>query len=168
MTRILSIARTVWLEMLRKKDAYVLLILLGALLVILVSLNVFGLGGVVRYVADTGFLMAWLFGWILAVNISSRQLPQEETGGTIFPLLAKPITRIELIMGKWLGATGTVCLAVLAFYCLVAAVVTGRGGALDPLVLIQGYALHAVALAVMSAIALTFSTRMNHDAAACD
>jgi len=166
MTRILTVAQTVWLELLRKKDVYVLLILLGALLVVLVSLNVFGLGGVIRYVADTGFLAAWLFGWILAVNVSSRQLPQEETSGTIFPLLAKPITRFELIMGKWLGATGTVCLAVLAFYFLVAGVIAGRGGTIDPLALLQGYALHAVALAVISSIGLAFSTRMHSDAAA--
>ena len=44
MTRILAITRTVWLEMIRRKDLYVLLILLVTLLFILMSLNIFGDG----------------------------------------------------------------------------------------------------------------------------
>ena len=42
--RSLTIAHTVWLNMLRRKDLYVLFILLAALLLVVVSLNIFGLG----------------------------------------------------------------------------------------------------------------------------
>jgi len=152
--------------MIRKKDVYVLLILLGTLLVALVSLNIFGLGGVVGYVKDVGLLMAWIFGWILAVNVSSRELPQEETRGTIFPLLAKPVTRFELIAGKWVGSWSIVAFATLVFYLLIMGIVLARGGAFSPVTLVQGYILHCAALGVISAIGIAFSTRMNHDAAA--
>ena len=99
MKRILTIASVVWIELLRRKDVYVLFILLLAFLMILMSLNVFGLGGLVVYVKEIGLLLTWLFSWILAVNISSRLLPQEETQRTIFPLLAKPISRAEIVVG---------------------------------------------------------------------
>lgn len=165
MTRILTIARIIWLEMLRRKDMYVLLILLGALLLALVSMDVFGLGGVVRYVLDAGLLCAWLLGWILAVAVSCRALPQEETRGTIFSLLAKPIRRGELILGKWLGAWTIVSGATLAFYLLVLVVVAWRGGSVNMATAGQAFLLHAMALGVISAIGIAFSTRLNQDAA---
>jgi ABC-type transport system involved in multi-copper enzyme maturation permease subunit len=166
MRKTCTIAFTLWLEVLRRKDLYVLIILLGALLVALVSLNIFGLGGTVRYVQDLGLLMAWLFGWILAVNVSSRQLPQEETRGTIFPLLAKPVNRMELVLGKWLGSWTIVVVATMMFYGLLVLVVLAKGGRFDTITLIEGFLLHCAALSVITAIGIAFSTRMNHDAAA--
>ena len=166
MLKIRTIAGAVWLEILRKKDLYVLLILLSVLLVTLVSLNIFGLGGMTRYVKDIGLLLAWVFGLILAIHISSRELPQEETRGTIFPLLARPITHAEIIIGKWLGAWSIVVAATFCFYALVAGVTIGMGGTIGITTIIQGFILHAMLLGIISAIALTFSTRLNSDAAA--
>lgn len=166
MTRICTIAQIVWLEMLRKKDIYVLLILLGALLMLLVSLNIFGLGSVTGYIKDIGLLLTWVLGWVMAVNVTAKELPREESRRTVFPLLAKPITRFELVAGKWLGAWSIVCVATMLFYALVALVVIGMGGTLSPTALLQGYILHCGALGIISAIALIFSTRMNSDAAA--
>jgi ABC-type transport system involved in multi-copper enzyme maturation permease subunit len=165
-TRILTVAAIVWLEVVRRKDAYVLLILLGALLAMLVSLDIFGLGGITRYTLDIGLLGAWLFGWILAILVSARQLPQEESRGTVFSLLAKPVTRLQALTGKLLGAWAAVCAATLAFYALVWAVVAAKGGHAAPLAMVQGYLLHAAALALICATALALSTRMHADAAA--
>lgn len=165
MIRTLTIAAIMWLEMLRKKDVYVLLILGTSLLVTLVSLNIFGLGGLVIYVKDIGLLMSWIFGVVLAISMSARALPQEEQRGTIFPLLAKPITRIELIAGKWLGATTVASLTMFIFYALIFLVVRMRGGSMQAAPLLQGYVLHCGALAILCGIGLLFSTHMNFDAA---
>ena len=166
MTRILTIAAIVWLGMLRRKDIYVLLLLLGALLVMLVSLNIFGLGGVTGYVKDVGLMAAWVFAWILAVTISTRELPQEEAQGTIFPLLAKPVTRLQVVLGKWVGCWSIVTAATLVFYLLVALVVQARGGHFFIPTLCQAFFLHAVALGILVALGLLFSARMHQDAAA--
>jgi len=166
MTRILTIANTVWLEIIRKKDVYVLLILLGTLLLILVSLNIFGLGGATRYVKDLGLLMSWFFSWILAVNISSREIPTEESRGTVFPLLAKPITRAEFICGKWMGTWSVTCVATLLFYFIIIIVVHFKGGTFNLAALLQAFILHCFVLSIICALAIAFSTRMNNDAAA--
>jgi ABC-2 type transport system permease protein len=166
MIRILTIAQIVWLKMIRKKDLYVLLILLAGLLLTLTTLNIFGIAGVVRYITETGLNFAWLFSWILAVIVTARELPNEEKQGTIFPLLAKPINRMELIIGKWLGSWSIVCVATLSFYILVASVVILKGGTLNPIVLIQGIILHCCAISIICAISLFFSIKMNSDAAA--
>jgi Cu-processing system permease protein len=166
MRRIRAIATITWLEMLRRKEAYVLLILLGGLLFVLLSMNVFGLGSVVGFVKDAGLLAAWLFGWVLAINCASRQLPQEEKRGTILPLLAKPICRMELIVGKWLGAWLAVAGAVTCFYLLTIAIVWSYGGTFELITMAQALVLHLVALGVIAAIAEALSTRLNIDAAA--
>ena len=165
MLRVWIIARVVWLELLRKKDVYVLLILLGVLLLTLVSLNIFGLAGAVGYVKDAGILLAWVFSGILAVTVGSRALPNEESRATICPLLAKPLARGELIAGKWLGIWTVSACALVLFYGLILAVVTAKGGAFVPVTFCQGIALHAVALAILCALSVLFSTRLNPDAA---
>ncbi len=165
--RIACLARIVWMEMLRRKDAYVLLILLGALLAALVSLNVFGLAGLTVYVKDAGLLVVWVFGWILSIHVGCRELPQEEQRGVVFSLLAKPVSRLELILGKWLGAFRVVATALFAFYLLLGVVVVLHGGrgSLDWTAYAQGYMLHAAALGMLVAMGLLFSTRMHQDAA---
>lgn len=166
MTRIKTIAYIVWIEMLRRKEIYVLLILLGAMLFMLVSLNIFNLGHIVGFVKDAGLLAAWLFGWIITVNCASRQLPIEESRGTILPLLAKPVKRLEIIIGKWLGACLVVSVAVTCFYILTVIILLGYGGHFDLLPLAQALLLHITALSIIAALAIALSTRMNYDAAA--
>lgn len=164
--RVLVIARVVWLDLLRRKDLYVMAILLLTLLFTLMSLNLYGLGAVVRYLLDTGLLMAWLFSLILVVGLAARQLPQEETRGTIFSLLAKPLTRAELLVGKWGGSWTASVAATLVFYATILGLMAWRGGTCNGVTLAQALLLHAVGLGVVGAWALALSTRMTQDAAA--
>ncbi len=166
MIRILTLARMVWLEMVRRKDIYVLLILLAAFLVTLMTLDLFGLGQAVSYLKEIGLLLAWVCSWILAVSISTRQLPQEERQGTIFPLLAKPVSRTEVLIGKWLGAWSVTGAATLAFYALLTALVALRGGGFDGVLLAQAGLLHIGLLAIITALGMAFSTRLHGDASA--
>jgi Cu-processing system permease protein len=165
MSVILTIAAVVWLEMLRRKDIYVLLILLATLLFALLSFDIFNLHGIAAYVKDIGLSFSWLFAWILAVVMGARQLPTEEKQGTIYTLLAKPISRAELLIGKWLGAWSITVAATLCFYSLIIAVALFRNSGFPPPLLLQAVLLHAAALSVVCSLALAFSTRMNADAA---
>lgn len=163
--KVAAIAVVVWLDGLRRKDAYVFLVLIAGLLLALASVDMFGLGGAALYVLDVGLLLCWLFGWILALNASCRELPQEESRGTVYMLLAKPVSRLELVTGKWLGAWTGVATAVLLFYAATALIAVARGAAFSVSVLLQAWILHAVALAVLTAMGLFLSTRLNRDAA---
>jgi ABC-type transport system involved in multi-copper enzyme maturation permease subunit len=162
----LTLARVVWLELLRRKDFYVLLCLLAALCAGLLSLDIFGMGGVVTFIKDLGLLAIWILIWILTLNLSVRQLPREESQGTIFPLLAKPISRLELIVGKWLGCWSAASFAAFCFYALIAGVAALQGGPFTPLVLAQAFLLHLAAIAILAALGILLSTRLNSDAAA--
>jgi len=166
MISILVIARTVWIETLRRKDIYVLVTMLIAFLLALMTLNIFGIRNMVSYIKEIGLLMAWVFAWILTIGVSVRQLPQEEKTGTIFPLLAKPVTRLELIIGKWLGAWGIAGVASVIFYILLAGIVIARGGNFNLALTVEAWILHFCSMAIISAMGILFSTRMNSDAAA--
>jgi ABC-type transport system involved in multi-copper enzyme maturation permease subunit len=161
-----TLARMVWLETLRRKEVFVLFILLMTLLAWMAGMDVLGLSQVSGYVKDMGLLAAWVFGWILAITTAVRLLPQEEMRGTIFPLLAKPVTRLDVVAGKWLGAWSVVGAALLSFYLATWGVVLWRGGRFDPVTLLQAFLLHMAALAIVAALAVALSTRLNHDAAA--
>lgn len=165
MTRVLTLATLVWLEMLRRKDLYLLLLLMAALIVGLLSFDVFGLAGVTGYVKDMGLLAVWILAWILAVSTSVRQLPTEERRGTLFPLLAKPVSRLDLILGKWLGAWSVTFLALLCFYLAVATGVWIKGGSFGLAALGQAVLLHGMALSMVCALGLALSTRMSQEAA---
>jgi ABC-type transport system involved in multi-copper enzyme maturation permease subunit len=154
------------MDVIRRKDFYVLLILLVILLIALESMNAFGLGGTVAYVADIGLLLSWLFSWVLAISIGCRLLPQEESRGTIFALLAKPLSRVELIVGKWLGAWSIVSMATGVFYGMVFALCALRGWTMPGWVALQAIVLHSMVIAMITAAALMFSARLNSDAAA--
>jgi ABC-type transport system involved in multi-copper enzyme maturation permease subunit len=166
LNRIWIIARTVSIEMVRRKDVYVLLILLAVLLYALLSVNAFGLGANIRYVMDLGLLMVWLFSIILCIGLSCRQLPREEESGTIYPLLAKPVTRGELLSGKWAGSWFGVALATTIFYMGVAGVVGFCGGAVQLSALTQAWILHLIALGAVAALGIALSTRFSYGAAA--
>lgn len=165
MIRIITITTVVWLEMLRRKEFYVLLIIMGVMLIALLGMDAFGLGGVVVYIKDIGLLSAWILAWILAVNSGTRQLPREETQGTIFTLLAKPVSRFELIIGKWAGVWTITALATLSFYLVIVLAVLLQNGHIDPLTMVQGYVLHTAGLAVIVAFAVALSVRLHNDAA---
>jgi len=166
MIRVWSIARLVWLEMIRRKDFYVLLILLAALMFFLLSANAFGLGATPRYLLDSGLLMVWVASVVLVVMLTGRQLPSEERDGTIFPLLAKPVGRGQLILGKWLGGWLAGGAATAVFYAVVVAVVWARGGHPGRVTLLQSWLLQVAGLGVMAALTLALSTRMTYGAAA--
>jgi len=166
MIRILVIAQTVWREIFRRKDIYVLAILLLAFLLTLMTLNIFGFRSLAGYIKEIGLLLAWIFAWILTIGASVRQLPEEEKNGTIFSLLAKPVQRSELIIGKWLGAWGIAGLATMLFYLLLAGIVDARGGNFSLGLAMEAWILHFCFIGILSAMGIFFSTRMNGDAAA--
>ncbi|MFW6151426.1 MAG: ABC transporter permease [Verrucomicrobiota bacterium] len=164
--KILAIAAVAFVEVIRRKEAYVLLILLAGILMAVVSLDIFGLGGVARYTKDIALLAAWVFSSILAVNVASRQIPDEEQKETVLQVLSKPVKRIELLLGKLIGSWIVVSVATCSFYLFAVLLVKLKGADFDVGTLTQGYLLHCIALAVICSTGLLFSTRLNKDAGA--
>ena len=101
------------LETIRRRDVYVVLVLTALMVIGAYSFTFFGVSGLEIFVKDMAFTAVGLFSTILAVTIAARQVPEELQRRTIYPLLARPVTRWQLLLGKWLGAWATSSLCFL-------------------------------------------------------
>lgn len=108
------------LETIRRKDLYVVLILTVLLILGAAAFRVFGVQGLEIFVKDVAFTAIGVMTTILTVLIAARQIPEEMQRRTIYPLMARPITRAQLLFGKWATAffTASLCFLVLTLTTL--------------------------------------------------
>ena len=157
MSNIITIAQSVWLEMIRRKDVYILLSLQGFFTLLLTTVDAFGSDVPSSYIMDIGLLLTFLLSIVLAITMSTRQFPNEERSGTIFTILTKPIRRMEFLLGKWGGIWSCLIASNALFYLIITAVTLSKGYAFSPPVLFQVFCLHTCLLGIIAAIALFFS-----------
>lgn len=105
-TAISLVGRGVWLEVLRRKDMYVLLMFMGLFMVYAVAARVVGIDddATATFLLNLGLTMAYVLAHILTLLLALRQIPTEIEKRTIYPLLAKPLDRHHFVAGKWLAS----------------------------------------------------------------
>lgn len=115
--RVLLVARTVWLEFLRRKDFYVVLILIGFFVIGIFVVRILGIENpqTARFLMSCGLLLSYALAAILTAATAARQLPDEIENRTLQPLLAKPVSRSEVVMGKSLAVWAVACASLIIF-----------------------------------------------------
>src|SRR5215471_15145704 len=98
------------------KDFYVLFVMTAVLTLLMASVNFFHDAKVVRVLKDVCLLLIWISALVIAITTTARQIPAEREQRTIFPLLAKPVSRAQVVMGKFAGCWLASGLALLVFY----------------------------------------------------
>ncbi len=111
-----AIGSVVIKELCRRKDFYVLFVLTALLTLMLGSANFFNDAKTVRYLKEICLLLIWISSLVIAVTTTARQIPNERENRTLFPLLAKPVTRNQLLLGKFWGCWQASGLALVVFY----------------------------------------------------
>ena len=164
MRNVLAVAGVVLRCWIRRKEGYILALLLAGVQYSIAAMDVLA-GGSSLYLYDVGLLLTWFLGWVIAIHVGASELPGEESRGTVFLLLAKPLSRAELIVGKWLGAWAAVVICTLAFHIVALLSALAAGVHPPAAAWAEMCLLHLVSLAVLSAMAIAMSTRLNRDAA---
>ena len=144
MRNIFAVAGVVIKELYRRKDFYVLFILTVLICVVMAIVNIFNDNKIIRYLKELCLLLVWISSLVIAITTTARQIPAERENRTLLPLLAKPLTRTQLVLGKFLGCWIACGLVLMCFYiffgvarreprtCLAAAeLFSGRVFALD-------------------------------------
>ena len=149
-----AIAGVVIKELYRRKDFYVLFILTAVITLVLGSVNFFGEENVARYLKELCLLLIWIAGLVIAITTTARQIPAECEHRTIFPLLAKPVTRNQLLLGKFLGCWLATGLAMLVFYLFFSVVSAAREHEWAFGAYLQALTLHWFMLGVVVAMTL--------------
>lgn len=126
MKKSLALSRVVILELYRRKDFYVLFVLTVVITVVMGFANIFNDDKIVRYLKEICLLLIWVSALFIAVGTTARQIPAERENRTIFPLLAKPITRAHVVFGKFLGAWLACGMALIVFYFFLGVISASR------------------------------------------
>ena len=118
------------------------------------SVNFFNDDKIVRFLKEVCLLLIWLSSLTIAIVTTARQIPAEKENRTIFPLLAKPVTRAQLIMGKFLGCWLACGLALLVFYVFFGLIIALREPQFPLLNYFQALWLHWMLLSMVIALVL--------------
>ena len=103
-------------------------------------------------------MAALLITVILSLNLSPTEIERR----TIYTILSKPVRRPEFLLGKYFGAAGTILINVglmgLAFVIAIALKQKGAEGLIGPLNMFKGVLMIYMQMALLSALAVFFST----------
>ncbi len=116
MNTVFALAGVVIKELYRRKDFYVLFVLTAVITLVMGSVNLFHDPKISRYLRDICLLLIWISALVIAIGTTARQIPAERENRTIFPLLAKPVTRGQVVAGKFAGCWLACGVALVVFY----------------------------------------------------
>jgi len=149
-----AIAGVVIRELYRRKDFYVLFVLTALITLVLGSVNFFNEDKIVRYLKEICLFLIWVSSLVIAITTAARQIPAERENRTLFPLLAKPVTRHHVVLGKFFGCWYASGLCLVVFYFFFAVISGAREHAWPIVNYFQCFTLHWFMLGVVTALAL--------------
>jgi ABC-type transport system involved in multi-copper enzyme maturation permease subunit len=149
-----AIAIVVLKEIIRRKDFYVLFVITALITLVMGSVSIFNDQSISGYLKELSLLLIWVCSLVIAIATTARQLYAEKENRTIFPLLAKPVSRAQLLLGKFFGCWIACGLALFVFYLFLGLVAASREHTLDVGAYLIAMLLHWGALAVVVGMAL--------------
>jgi ABC-type transport system involved in multi-copper enzyme maturation permease subunit len=154
MKTVFALSGVVIKELYRRKDFYVLFVLTALLTLMLGFANFFHDDKIVRYLKEICLLMIWVSALVVAIGTTARQIPAERENRTIFPLLAKPVTRGQVIVGKFWGCWLACGVGLAIFYLFFGVISGSKENHWPVLQWLQAFWLHWVMLAIVVALVL--------------
>ena len=152
------IARGALLEMSRRKDLAILGMFMGIFLLLIAISRVVGLENPATgtFLLNLSLTLIVGLSHLVTLTMAARQLPDELERRTLYPLMARPIRRADILTGKWsacllTGLLTFVTLTLLAIL-LVPRMEPYAFGTLLQLILLQ-----VPALALTAALGIAFS-----------
>jgi ABC-type transport system involved in multi-copper enzyme maturation permease subunit len=154
MKNIFAVAGVVIKELYRRKDFYVLFIITVLICLVMASVNIFNDAKIARYLKEICLLLVWISALVIAITTAARQIPAERENRTLLPLLAKPLSRPQLIFGKFLGCWLACGLTLFCFYLFFGALSAAREHQWLVLDYFQAGLMHWFMLGIVVAMAL--------------
>lgn len=157
MNATLAIAGATFGEAIRKR--ILLVILLAALVIILISpaFEPFAGRGQRTLILSFGFGIIQLAGTFIAIIMCTGLIPTEIERRTIYTILSKPVQRWSFVVGKYLGAVGTLAFVYLMMgmvFMMVSRVSLGEFN----LKIAQGLIMFFFQSSLLAGVTLFFST----------
>ena len=157
MRKILAVARNTFREAVRNRIFANLIFFTLALLGFALAMSSASLNEEVRLMTDVGLFLTSTAAVFIAIFTGVNLVYKELERKTIYTLMAKPISRPQFLLGKYLGLLQTMFVLVSIMglmLCLILAAVGGQVG----VPIIQAIWLLFVEVAVVVAVAMVFSS----------
>lgn len=152
------ITRAVFIETFRRNEFWVVAILMGLFTAGVLIARMVGIESpaVATFLLNLGMSCAAGFAAVITVLGSVRQVPNELENRTIYPLMAKPVSRGQFLLGKWLavslGGIATYLLLLIPGYLPVP-----RLESFDTILLVQLFLVQCVALSAIAGLGVLLS-----------
>lgn len=159
-----ALAKGVVLESIRRKDLWVVAILGFVILIASGAIGFFGFSGLEAFAKDLAATVLGGFSTVLAVVTTARLVPDEVKNRTLYPLLARPITRFDLLAGKLLGAIAVSWVSFLLLCALTVVALSLFRVQFEP-VMAQYVLLKMLGLVVVCSFTMLLSLLMTYPAA---
>jgi ABC-type transport system involved in multi-copper enzyme maturation permease subunit len=154
MSTVSALAGVVVKELYRRKDFYVLFVLTALVTVMMGSTSFFHDKNIAGFLKEGCLWLIWISALVIAIVTTARQIPAECENRTIFPLLAKPVSRNQVVLGKFAGCWIATGVALVIFYVFFTIVAGTRENQWPVLSYFQAFWLQWMMLAIVIALAL--------------
>ncbi|MDX2251813.1 MAG: ABC transporter permease subunit [Nitrospira sp.] len=157
MQSVMAVANNTFRETIRDKILYNLVFFALLLIGSSVLLGMLTIGEQARIVKDLGLAAINLVAVIIAIFLGVGLVSREIERRTIYTILARPITRIQFVLGRYIGLAGIVTVNIVIMFAMFLATIWLSGFPIHA-ALFQAVQLILVESLVVMAIALLFST----------
>ena len=155
--KFLIIAKNTFKEVIRDKILYNILFFAILIIGFSVLLGKLSLGEQLKMIKDMGLSCISLFGTIIAIFVGISLVFKEIDKKTIYTIIAKPVSRKQFLLGKFLGLILVLLINVLIMSAGVLLVILGISGTFE-WNLLNAIFLIFIELMVITSIAVLFST----------
>jgi ABC-type transport system involved in multi-copper enzyme maturation permease subunit len=156
--QIVLIARAVFIELVRKRAMHVVMLIAalfvaGATIARAVGIENPATG---TFLLNLGLSLAYWCAHILTLLLAAGQFPDEIENRTLYPLLAKPVSRGTVLFGKWLACAAAGC-GIFISLGFVSWIAAPKMESYDAVLAVQTFLLIPFSIALLAALAILFS-----------
>lgn len=165
MSGVLLIAKSVLIEAVRRREIYAIVLLSTLLIGAVMAVDFFKLEGLTKFYREIALKIMSVATAVTVVVLAARQLPREFEKRTIYPLLARPVTRAGFLLGKLLGVMGA---ATFCFVLFMGVYVLGTHylkGEIPWMLFLQYIYLQLLMMLILATLSFWLSMVLNLDAA---
>ncbi len=157
MKNIITIAKNTFKEAIRDRILYAIL---AFAILFIASTIVFGslsLGEDIKVIKDFGLAGIYIFSIIITIFLGASLIYKEIEKNTLLLILSKPVSKMQLIAGKYFGLLLSIILTTLLMTAVYLIVVASKGGGFESTSLLA-ILLNLFEISIFVSVSILFST----------
>lgn len=161
----LLIAKSVLIEAVRRREIYAIVLISTLIIGAVMTVDFFHIEGLTKFYREVALKIMSVATALTTIVLSARQLPREFENRTIYPLMAKPISRPAFLAGKLLGVLSAALFCFALFMTIYVLGAAYLGTPVPGALFAQYIYLQMLMMLVLSTMSFWLSMVFNLDAA---